>query len=573
MHQPSLTPRESVFFRYDVHPFRRPPELDGRPMHHRVVVVGAGPVGLLTALELAHFGVPSVIVESEAQISHGSRAIVLTRKSVEILQQAGLVQPFIEKGLPWQYGRSFYRGREVYRMVMPHDADDRFLPGLNIQQQYIEQFLVEAIAVSPLIELRWQTACTGLRQDDDHVTVHLDTPAGAYELHADWCVAADGGRSTVRRVMGLRLEGAAYRGNFVIADILAPIDLPTERLCYFDPAWNPGNNVLVHRQPDSVWRLDFRLPDDETAEQALEPHLLGRRIEAILKMIGQPVQWQLDWATVYSASTKTLADYRVGRVLFAGDAAHLLPIFGVRGANTGFQDADNLGWKLAALVNGWGDASLLDSYSTERVTAAREICAEGGRSTRFMTPPTAGYRLMRDATLSFSLSQDFAKDFMHWRTSRPHVYARSLLNALDDDNAMLAGGFANGEPARNVRLDEGDYLFDHLRSGFHILLFPAGARVDAAEREVLALGGRRTGAPVDTVLIGATHQAGSMCLADPAGRAARKYAATGGAVYLLRPDLHICGRWQRADAQRVAGAIRRALAPGPARSEGEEVRR
>ena len=570
MHEPSVTPRESVFFRYQVYPFRRPPELDGRGARHRVVIVGAGPIGLLTALELARFGVPSVIVESEAQISHGSRAIVLTRKSVEILQQAGLARPFIDKGLPWQYGRSFYRGKEVYRMVMPHDADDRFLPGLNIQQQYIEQFLVDAIEASPLIELRWQTACTGLAQGAECVRVQLDTPAGPYELRADWCVAADGGRSTLRRVMGLRLEGAAYRGNFVIADILAPIDLPTERLCYFDPDWNPGNNVLVHRQPDGLWRLDFRLPDSETAEQALAPQLLGRRIEAILTMIGQPVSWKLDWATVYSASTKTLNEYRVGRVLFAGDAAHLLPIFGVRGANTGFQDADNLAWKLAASVNGWGDASLLDSYSSERVTAAREICAEGGRSTRFMTPPTAGFRLMRDAALSFSLSEDFARDFMHWRTSRPHVHAHSPVSAIDDDDALLGGGFAHGEPARNVRLGEDDYLFDHFVPGFHILVFPAGAAVSAAERAVLALGRGREGMPLDTLLIGAQDPAATTCLADPAGHAARKYAAPGGAIYLLRPDLHVCGRWQAADAARVAAAIRHALAPG--RTEGEESR-
>jgi 3-(3-hydroxy-phenyl)propionate hydroxylase len=568
MHRPDVTPRSSVFFRYEVHPFKRPPALHGRTERHRVVIVGAGPVGMLTALALARLGVPSMIVESEAQISHGSRAIVLTRKSVEILQQLDLAQPFLEKGLAWQYGRSFYRGREVYRMVMPHDADDRFLPGLNIQQQYIEQYLLDAIAANPLIELHWQTACTGLTQEADGVTVQLDTPEGPYALPAEWCVAADGGRSTVRRALGLQLEGAAYRGNFVIADILAPIDLPTERLCFFDPEWNPGNNVLVHRQPDHLWRLDFRLPDDETAEQALEPARLARRIEATLRMIGQPVRWQLDWATVYSASTRTLPDYRVGRVLFAGDAAHLLPIFGVRGANTGFQDADNLGWKLAAVVNGWAGAGLLDSYSLERVTAAREICAEGGRSTRFMTPPTPGFRLMRDAALSFSLSEDFAKDFMHWRTSRPHAYAHSPVSARDDDDGRFTAGFADGEPARNVRLADGDFLFDHLRYGFHILLFPSGERLAAAERAVLSLGRGSEGVPLDSLVIGAQHEIRGACLADAAGRAAARYGAAGGAVYLLRPDLHVCGRWRAADAARVSGALAHALARDGSRGGG-----
>jgi 3-(3-hydroxy-phenyl)propionate hydroxylase len=152
------------------------------------------------------------------------------------------------------------------------------------------------------------------------------------------------------------------------------------------PIGNPGNNVLVHRQPDDIWRLDFRLPDDETAEHALDKDCLSERIDLILRMIGRPVPWRLGWATVYSASTLTLPDYVNGRVAFVGDAAHLLPIFGVRGVNTGFQDADNLAWKLAFVIKGLAPSRLLDSYSQERVAAALEICEEAGKSTRFMTP-------------------------------------------------------------------------------------------------------------------------------------------------------------------------------------------
>jgi len=247
------------------------------------------------------------------------------------------------------------------------------------------------------------------------------------------------------------MEGRSYAGNFVIADIRCDIDLPTERLCHFDPAWNPGNNVLVHRQPDGIWRIDFRLPDGETAEEALEPTLLGRRIDSVLDMIGQKKPWKLDWATVYSANTLTLPDFRSGRVLFTGDAAHLLPIFGVRGANTGFQDCDDLAWKLAFVARGLAPETLLDSYSQERVQAAREICEEGGKSTRFMTPPTPGFRLMRDAALSFSLSETFANDLMHWRTSRPHDYTHSALNSFRDEDAAFAGGIACGAPMRNVK--------------------------------------------------------------------------------------------------------------------------
>lgn len=544
MHTPSAEPRASVFYDYKVHPYRRPPEMDGAAPAAPVVIVGAGPIGMVTALDLARFGVPSIVLEQELQVSHGSRAIVLTRRSVEILQQVGVAGPFLKKGLPWSRGRSFYRGREVYQMVMPHDEDDRFLPGLNLQQQYIEEFLVDFCERHEAIDLRWGQKVVGLSQGDGGVTLRIDTPDGEYELAAPWVVAADGGRSVVRKLMGLRMEGRSYPGNFVIADIKADIDLPTERLCHFDPEWNPGNNVLVHRQPEGLWRIDFRLPDGETAEQALEPTLLAERIDKVLAMIGQKTTWTMDWATVYSANTLTLPEFVHGRVLFTGDAAHLLPIFGVRGANTGLQDCNDMAWKLAFVVRGWAPPTLLESYSQERVQAAREICAEGGKSTRFMTPPTDGFRLLREAVLSFSLSEDFPKDLLHWRTSRPHDYHASPLNSFAAEDKAFKGGMACGEPIRNVRLGPDDYLFDRLGSqgAFHLLVFGGEGTLSEDTRALLA-----TAAdipfPVVRVVIGGDGQSGDITLPDPEGRIAARYAARPGAAYLVRPDMHVCARW------------------------------
>lgn len=555
MHTPETTPRASVFYDYKIYPFRRPPEMDGKASDAPVVIVGAGPVGMVAALDLARYGVKSIVLEAECQVSHGSRAIVLTRRSMEILQQSGVAAPFLAKGLQWSRGRSFYKGQEVYQMMMPHDADDRFLPGLNIQQQYIEEYLVDACVANPLIDLRWGSKVAALSQTIDAVTLSVDTPAGEYRLVAPWVVAADGGRSVIRKLMELRMEGRSYTGNFVIADILADIRLPTERLCFFDPDWNPGNNVLVHRQPDSLWRIDFRLPDGETAEQALDKDLLATRINHVLKMIGQEVPWQLDWATVYSANTMTLPDYVAGRVLFTGDAAHLLPIFGVRGANTGFQDCSNMAWKLALVAQGKAPRKLLDSYSQERVQAAREICDEGGKSTRFMTPPTTGYRLMRDAVLSLTLTEDFCKGLLHWRTSRPHDYTHSALNAFAEDNKAFTGGYANGEPAGNVKLGENDYLLDHTRSGFHLIVF--GESAEAGEMLEAA---RKAPVPVVTMLVGA--KAGGplaakadVVIADADGHMAKKYAAKAGAAYLLRPDLHVSARWPQASAAKFVKAL------------------
>ncbi|MGI9217217.1 MAG: FAD-dependent monooxygenase, partial [Hydrogenophaga sp.] len=452
MHQPHAEPRRSIYYDYQVFdawlPSAHPAE-----QHAPVVIAGAGPIGLVTALALAQQGVRCVVLEAERQVSEGSRAIVFTRRSMEILLQVGVAQRVTDNGLPWRFGNSIYRGQRVFRMENPHDPDDRFFPLINLQQQYVEQYLVEACAEQPLVDLRWGNKLLSFTQDGQGATLQVDTAEGPYTLKADWLVAADGARSAVRGLMDLKLEGASYEGRFVIADIRVDLPLPTERLAFFDPDWNPGNTILMHREPHGIWRLDYQLPPGETPEDALRPESLKARIDAQLAMIGHAgVPWEMDWCSVYSARALTLPDYVHGRVLFVGDAAHLLPIFGVRGANTGFQDAQALAWRLALVAKGVAPATLLRTYSTERVGAAREIIDEAGKSTRFMAPPTRGFRLLRDAVLSLSLSQPFVGPLYHWRSSRPHEYAGSPLNAPDDDNAAFGAGPGLGAPPRNVRL-------------------------------------------------------------------------------------------------------------------------
>jgi 3-(3-hydroxy-phenyl)propionate hydroxylase len=556
MHQPHAEPRHSIYYDYRVFdawlPSRHP-----AAQHAPVVIAGAGPIGLVTALALARHGVRSVVLEAERQVSEGSRAIAFTRRSMEILQQVGVAQRITESGLPWNCGNSFYRGQRVFRMENPHDPDDRFFPLINIQQQYIEQYLADACAASPLIELRWGNRLLSLTQDANGATLEVDTAEGPYALKADWLVAADGARSAVRTLMNLKLEGASYEGKFVIADICVDLPLPTERLAFFDPAWNPGNTILMHREPHGLWRLDYQLPPGETPEQALRPESLKARIDAQLAMIGHAgVPWEMDWCSVYSARALTLPDYVHGRVLFAGDAAHLLPIFGVRGANTGFQDAQALAWRLALVAKGVAGPSLLPSYSSERVAAAREIIDEAGKSTRFMTPPTRGFRLLRDAVLSLSLTQPFVGPLYHWRTSRPHEYGTSPLNCTDDDNALFSAGPGHGAPPKNIALGPDDHLLDHLDHGFTLLIALDGAIFpDGLGAVVQELRGQ--GVPLRVIAVGAHAPVPGAddTLADTDGHLRERYGLSVGGAYLLRPDQHVCARWLRLDAQRLRAAL------------------
>jgi 3-(3-hydroxy-phenyl)propionate hydroxylase len=477
---------------------------------------------------------------------------------MEILQQVGVAQRMSENGLPWCYGNSFYRGQRVFRMEAPHDPDDRFHPMLNIQQQYLEEYLHDACKAHPLIDFRWGNRLVQLEQRDGVVYLSIDTPEGLYALETEWLVAADGGRSGIRSALDLKMEGSSYEGYFVIADIRIDLPLPTERLAYFDPDWNRGNTILMHREPHGIWRVDYQLPAGETPEEALRPESLRARIDAQLAMIGHGgTPWEMDWCSVYSARTLTLPDYVHGRVLFAGDAAHLLPIFGVRGANTAFQDAQSLGWHLGFVARGWADESLLGNYSEERVGAAREIIEEAGKSTRFMAPPSRGFRLLRDAVLSLSLSEEFVRPLYHWRTSRPHEYSGSALNSRGDDNALFTAGPAHGAPPRNIRLGADDYLLDHLGGGFDLLYFTQATAIpEPLLKEVERI--RERGVPLRVVAIGASGDvAGAdLSFADVDGHFRERYGVTtSGAAYLLRPDQHVCARWLTLDAARLRAAL------------------
>ena len=561
MHQPTTTPRPSIYYRYEVfqpwlasqHPAQK---------RHQVVIVGSGPSGMVTALELARHGVASVVLSAELQFSQGSRAICFTRRSMEILQQVGVADRMTEGGLPWRFGNSFYRGQRVFRMEAPHDPDDRFFPIINVQQQYMEEYLHDGCKANPLIDLRWGNKVVQVEQQDGYAVATVDTPAGEYLLETDWLIDASGGRSSIRTAMDLQMEGASYEGFFVIADIKIDLPLPTERLAYFDPAWNPGNTILMHREPNGIWRVDYQLPEGETPEEALRPESLKARINAQLEMIGfGGTPWEMDWSSVYSARTLTLPDYVHGSVIFTGDAAHLLPIFGVRGANTAFQDAQSLGWQLAHVVKGLGGQQLLANYSAERVGAAREIIAEAGKSTRFMTPPAGGFQLLRDAVLSLSLTQEFVRPLYHWRTSRPHEYSHSMLNSRGDDNGLFKAGPAHGAPPQNVRLAANDFLLDHLGGGFDLIYFTEAEAISPALQAVIDAT-RAKGVALRVTAIGAAHPVtgADQTFADADGHLRARYGVqASGAAYLLRPDQHVCARWLTLDAVRLQAALNAAL--------------
>ena len=342
-------PLDSLYFNYPIFPARRVAELDGATARHPVVIVGAGPIGMTAALVLARYGIRSVLLDRKDTFNDGSRALCIARPSMHILERIGAVTPFLRSRSAGATAAATTAANRSSGSKCRIRTSEKYLPMYNLQQQYIEQYLHDAVAACDLIDMRWQSDFPRSSRADG-VSLGIASPVGNYRLDAGYVLAADGARSPIRTQLGLRMKGDNYEGRYVIADIRMDHDFPTERRAFFEPSGNPGGTVLIHKQPENIWRVDYQLREGESEQEALREENIRARVGAILGDIGHTKPWELEWWSVYSANTLCLDDYRHGRVFFIGDAAHIVPIFGVRGLNNGLADAENLGWKLALVL-------------------------------------------------------------------------------------------------------------------------------------------------------------------------------------------------------------------------------
>lgn len=518
--------------------YRRSPDQDTRaPTRHPVVVVGAGPVGLTAAIDLALRGIEVVLLDDADRIGEGSRGICYAKRTLEILDRLG-VKGLVEQGVTWKLGKVYLADDLVYSFDLQPEGGHKMPAFINLQQYYLEKALVDRALQLDAIDLRWRNRVTGLDQRNDGVRLTIETPDGPYQLDAEWVIAADGARSTIRDLMGLGFKGVTFEDKFLIADVRMAADFPTERRFWFDPPFHSGQSALMHRQPDNVWRIDLQLGPDADIEFEQKPEQVIPRLK---KMLGER-PFELEWVSIYRFNCRRLDRFLHGRVIFAGDSAHQVSPFGARGANSGVQDAENLGWKLACVLKGDADIRLLESYDLERVQAADENIAHSTRSTDFIAPHSPAERALRDAVLDLAPRCEFARRMVNsGRLSVATVYDTPLSTP---DETPFAGSARLGAPAPDAPMLAPDcrscHLVEQLSDGFELLHVRNGARPPLPDGIKLTVIGED--------------------LRDPDGGFTARFDATPGSAFLLRPDQHLCARWRKVDAAKISHARDRALA-------------
>jgi 3-(3-hydroxy-phenyl)propionate hydroxylase len=494
----------------------------------QTLIVGGGPVGLTIALDLARNGHQVTLLNRLTFVSAGSKAICFAKRTLEIWDRLGVGDAMVTKGVSWDTAKVFWGDSHdpIYQFDVLATKDQKMPGFINLQQYHVEVILIQALAAMPNVDIRWGHEACGLAVRPDNVMVDVKTQGGTYSITTDWLIACDRSRSSIRELMHLDFEGRVFEDNFLIADIKMKSTRPAERWFWFDPPFNRGQSALLHKQPDDVWRLDFQLGWNIDRDACVQPERVEPYVRALL---GPNVQFEREWYSVYTFQCRRMARFVHGRVIFAGDAAHLVSPFGARGCNGGVADADNLAWKLDLVLQRHAPTSLLESYDMEAGVIADANILNSSRSTDFMTPKSVASRALRDAVLELAKDFECARPFVNsGRLSTAVSFPTSPLNTPDEDADWQ--GAAPGSAATDVKLENG-WLLSTLKRPFSVL-------ANRWSFDAVANAHR----------IDLSHSP----------KAAERFDLRPGSACVIRPDQVVAARWRRPDREKLLAAIMRA---------------
>jgi 3-(3-hydroxy-phenyl)propionate hydroxylase len=513
-------------------PFVPPPDLGaGERIRYPVVIAGGGLAGLTLACDLALRGVRAVLLDEDDSVGvkgASSRGICYAQKSLEIFERLGIYERIRAKGITWSVGRTFSGDDELYAFNLKDDSFSEQPPFINLQQFYLEWFLVDRIVELDGTDLRWKSRVLKVENEAEAVLVEVETPAGRYALEAEWFVDASGANSRIREAQGLEVNPSRSTDRWCISDVRFAVPFAAERWTWIDARFNEGRAVWQHLMADDVWRLDYQMAEDCDPETISRPEVAGARLR---EQLGPDVEFEFVWIGPYQYRDHLLETFRLDRMLFVGDSAHVVSPFGARGGNNGIQDAANLGWKLALVLAGDAPETLIDSYHAERHAAAVENLVVTKRTSRFLAPRSRAEHRIRRAVCSLARRHEFARRLANTgRMAQANVYPPSRWAAQ------------GARPVQNVAF-EGTTLMRCLRQGTRFLGLAVGA--DAAA--LAALGELAALFPIEFRRV------------EPAGALAAHLGAGPGTLVIVRPDAYTAATLPEATPERVAAALRDTL--------------
>ncbi len=561
MHQPHVNPT------YD---YRHSSDQDKQePTHHPVIIVGAGPCGLAAALDFATHGISCVVLDDNNTVSIGSRAICFSKRTLEILDRYGCAERIVDKGITWKHGKVFFKDDLVYNFDLLPEEDHKHPAFINLQQYYVEEYMVDNCEQFDSIDLRWLHKVTNVDAQPNMTQIDVETQDGTYSLTCDHLLVADGANSPIRAQLGLESKGQVFQDRFLIADVHMTSDFPSERWFWFDPPFHPNQSALLHRQADDIWRIDLQLGWDADPEEEKKEENIRPRLEA---MLGKDKNFELEWASVYTFQCRKMDDYILNRVYFIGDSAHQVSPFGARGANGGVQSVENLVWKIANVMQGNAPLSLISTYNDERQHGAEENILNSTRATDFITPKSKISHVFRDEALRLAKNHNFARRLVNsGRLSVPCSYADSPLNT--DTQDLFSSDMQPGTVCKDAPIvinGDSTWLLEQLGVKFTLLV---NINVPLTEQSELQQFLTQVSQLQPNINILLFNDSGSIpdelsslldnkqfsVVSDNKNLVAERYNLSPGNAYLIRPDQIICARWKSPTNEAVKTALQCAL--------------
>ncbi len=520
-----------------------------------VVIAGAGPVGLALACALGHHGVGCVVLEEDATLSRHSKAPGVLPRTLEIFRAWGVLDRALEAGT--LLTRASIWSPDAGEPLVTIDLDPlremTAVPGvLIVPQDRTEAVLRDHVVARGLADLRFGHRVAGFEQGESGVSVVVEPAAGApYRIEGEILVGCDGAHSTVRETLGWRLEGKTYPTRLVLADVRLGHerdDVPWPRLA----AEGEEFHAAIRLEP-GLWRILGNVARGVADEAAAAAPHLARRVEQLFG----PGPAELVWADVFRIHCRTSPGFRRGRVLLAGDAAHINSPAGGQGMNSGIQDAHNLGWKLARALGGGAREPLLASYEEERRAV---ILADVDRYTDLLTRAfLLAPSLVRRAALAGA-----RRAIRHPALWRQVLRRAAMLDTRYPRSSLIAGGGVwvggRAEDGPVTRPDGSPgRLLDLVTRDAALLLFQDQTLPAWNAVEVAAIVGEVPGLRVWRLVSGAGVPAGPADVVDATGAVWRRWRPAPGSAALIRPDGHVGWAARRPAAQALRAGVRRAL--------------